>query len=237
MQPVRPNVSKLIGVGCLLAFGIVWTLFATVFLAVTAWSGAPWFFVLFPALFVVVGLALTGAGIWGLVIRPRLVGRHFSPPLASVEPAVATVGSTIRVRYEQAIRRDVEVRGFTMQLILRESATYRRGTNSYTVVHNGVVDSYEVPTRRLYAGDTIAEARTFRIPRDGMHSFNAPRNKLAWLVRIAIDTPNAPDVDEEVAFVVAPTVAAEADSAEADSAGADSAGADSAEADDTGAWS
>ena len=206
MQPVRPNIPRLIGVGCTLVFGIGWTLFAGLFFVLSWWMGAPWYFLLFSAIFVVVGLGMIGRGVWGLIIKPSLVGRHFGPPTGSVQPMLASVGGSVRARYERPVRANVEIRRFAIQLVLRESATYRRGTNTYTVTHDAVIDTYEVPARRLVAGETIAEDRIFRIPRDGMHSFDAPRNKLVWLVRILIDTPNAPDVADDLVFVVAPVV-------------------------------
>jgi hypothetical protein len=200
----------LIGAGCLLAFGSIWTLIATAVFLMTRWSGAPWYFTLFTSMFVLVGLGMVGASIWALIVKPALVGRHFGPPLASVQPNVAEVGSSIQVRFERPVRANVEVRRFAMQLVLRESATYRRGTNNYTVTHDAVIDAYEVPARTYVAGETLAEERTFQIPRDGMHSLDAPHNKLAWFARILIDTPNAPDVADDMAFVVAPAVAGEA---------------------------
>ncbi len=210
MQPVRPNISNMIGTGCLLLFGIVWTAFAGLFFFMSFVSGAGWPFVLFAGAFVAVGLGIMGVGSWRLLIRPSLVGRHFARPMASIEPSVVQVGSRIRVRYEQTVRANVETRRFAMQLILRERATYQRGTNSYTVVHDGIIDSYEQPGRQLVAGEVISEDRTFAIPRDSMHSFDARNNKLIWLIRVMIDTPNAPDVLEEIEFVVAPMVDSEA---------------------------
>lgn len=210
MQPVRPNISNMIGVGCMLTFGIAWTVFASLFLVMSIVGGADWPFVLFAAMFVAVGLGIMGVGGWRLLIRPSLVRRHFARPMASIEPSLVQVGTRIRVRYEQQVRADVETRGFVMQLVLRERATYQRGTNSYTVVHDGIIDAYEQAGRRLVAGETIAEDRTFTIPRDGMHSFGARHNKLIWLIRVMIDAPNAPDVLEEIEFVVAPTVDSEA---------------------------
>ena len=210
MQPVRPNISNMIGVGCMLTFGIAWTVFASLFLVMSIVGGADWPFVLFAAMFVAVGLGIMGVGGWRLLIRPSLVRRHFARPMASLEPSLVQIGSSIRVRYEQQVRADVETRGFVMHLILRERATYQRGTNSYTVVHDGIIDGYEQPGRHLVAGETISEDRTFAIPRNSMHTFDARNNKLIWLVRVMIDTPNAPDVLEEIEFVVAPMAAGEA---------------------------
>ena len=40
-----------------------------------------------------------------------------------------------------------------------------------------------------------------------MHSFEASRNKLIWLIQIVVDTPASPDVSEEFPIRVVPDVA------------------------------
>jgi hypothetical protein len=201
-------MGKVVAAGCMVLFGLAFTGFAVFWMAMAWFTGAPWYFLLFGVPFVVIGPGILGAGAWGLIVRPALVGMAFGPATVQLSPPTVHPGETVRVRYEQAARRNLEVRRVLIRLVLQEHATYRRGTNTYTALHDRPVDQYEAPGRALTAGQLLTEECTLRVPVDGMHSLNAPRNKLRWLVRIEIDTPAAPDVREETEFSVMPDVAA-----------------------------
>lgn len=207
MQPVRPNMNKLVGAGCQMVFGVMFTVFATSWLSFTWLSGAPWHFVIIGLPFLGVGLGMLAYGAWALIIRRSLVGMAFGQASADISPPTIRVGDVVQVRYEQEVRRNLEIRGVRIQLVLREHATYRRGTNTYNVYHDQVVDQYEAPGRALSSGSLLTEECSLRIPVDSMHSLQAPRNRLIWLVTFAVDAPAAPDVREEVVIGVIPDLA------------------------------
>jgi hypothetical protein len=207
VQPVRRDLSKVVGSGCVLIFGSVFALFSLIFMSV-AWAiGAPWYFLAFGSIFLIAGFGMVGTGFWMLVLRPGLTALQVGQASASVEPQQARPGDRVTVRYEQPVRRAVEVQHVTIQLILRETATYRRGTNTYTAIHDNVIDQHEAQGRRYAGGETVSEACSLRLPPDAMHSFASHRNKLTWLIKVRIGLPGAPDVDEEIGMIVVPVVA------------------------------
>jgi hypothetical protein len=210
MHPISKGWTSSIRSGCMLAFGVVWTLFALSFFGIAWVAGAPWFFQVFAVPFVLVGVALVGSGIWTLLIRPALLARYFGPASAALSSEQVRVGDRLTDRYEQPVKTDVEIGPIRMLLILREWAQYRRGTDTYTVTHDNSVDTYEAPGRRMYRGDTISEEHSFLVPSDSMHSVIATHNKLLWLVKVSVAVPAAPDVAEELPFEVVPELAEEA---------------------------
>ena len=89
-----------------------------------------------------------------------------------------------------------------LQVEGREEATYRRGTDTTTVKRTfarfvllDITDAAQIA-----AGETL-----LALPADTMHTFEAPRNKVVWSLKLHGDIPNWPDVDDEVALTVYPT--------------------------------
>ena len=210
MQPIRPDKGKLVGAGCLLVFGVIFSSISVLILLVSLFVGAPWYFLLFDVPFLVAGFGMLGTGAWGLIVRPMLVGVAFGPPSAAISSYQLRLGERVTVKYEQSARRSLELRRVLIQLVLRESATYRRGTDSHTVVHDTVIDQHEGPGRQLARGDVLAEACTLQVPVDSMHTLELARNKLIWLVRIQVEVPGTPDVTEEIVITVVPDLVEEA---------------------------
>ncbi len=209
MQGVTPNYVSMAQGGCVMVFGLFFTLFSLIFLSASWLRGAPWFFQLFSLPFLAAGLGMAGTGAWKLIVKPLLAARTFGPAQASVSPQVLPVGERIEVRYERPVRRNVAIGGLAIKLILRETAQYRRGTNTYTAIHDNVIDQYEIPGRRLTSGETIAEQCVLAVPPDGMHSFTANRNRLTWLVKVDIAVPSEPDTSDEIGITVVPDIVEE----------------------------
>ena len=209
MQRIQPDVSKLVGAGCQLVFGAFFTLIASTVFLVTWSTDAHWFFLLFVGAFVVTGLWLVVHGLWVLLVKRLLTGTAFGPASASLSSDRVRLGDVLTVRYEQVALRALQVRGVQIQLVLREHAIERRGRNTYNHYFTRVVDQYEESGRSLARGETLAASCTLRVPKDSMHSFDAPRNKVTWMVRIAIDVPGRPDVAEEISVQVVPEMAQE----------------------------
>jgi hypothetical protein len=206
MQPIRPNVGKLVGAGCQLIFGAFFSIIAFV-IFVFSWSvGAPWYFIVFTLPFLIFGLGMVGFGLWSVVVKPMMVGVAFGPPSASLSSSQVRLGESISIQYEQAALRTLEVRRVLIQLVLREHATYRRGTDRRTTIRDNVIVQHESAGRTLERGGVLSEQCALQVPIDSMHSLQAPHNKLIWLVKFQVDVPNSPDVTEEVVFTVVPDV-------------------------------
>ena len=191
-------------------FGLVWTGFSLVWVSFAWFFGAPWFFVLFGCVFVAFGLAMLGWSIWTGLIRTVAVGHFFGPPEIALSDEPLRVGQAFRLSYRQPVRREVQLRRVLIQIVFRETAIYRRGTDTYTVYHHHVIEEYASEGRRLYANDELAEQPSMRIPDDAMHSYTGAHNRLEWLVRVNVDLPNLPDVWEELTFEVLPALVGEA---------------------------
>jgi energy-coupling factor transporter transmembrane protein EcfT len=204
MQPIPPKVSKFVGAGCQLVIGGGFTAISLFMLIIMVIVKAPWFALLFVSLFLLFGLSMLGYGLWTLMVKPMMVGMALGPASAALSTYQVRPGESISVQYEQAARRDLDVRQVLIQLVLRERAIYRRGTNTYTAIHNEVIEQYEGPGRAVARGGVLTEGCSFRVPQTAMHSLQAPRNALIWLVMIRVDVPNTPDVTEELMFQVVP---------------------------------
>ena len=94
-----------------------------------------------------------------------------------------------------------KLRHLTIELVGREEATYRRGTDSHTdklpFMTLPLVDqSAPIP----FDGGT---ARV-KIPPTTMHSLDAPNNKIVWLVKLTGDVINWPNIEDEFILQVTP---------------------------------
>ena len=113
-------------------FGVGFTGFSLVFLLVAWLSQAGPIFLLFGLPFLLAGLAMIGAGVWTLLLKPVLIGRYFGTPSAVLSPDHVRIGETVGVQYVQPVRRDIQVRAVRVQLILRERAIRRHRRRTYT---------------------------------------------------------------------------------------------------------
>ncbi|MBM4425099.1 MAG: hypothetical protein FJ030_17255 [Chloroflexi bacterium] len=153
----------------------------------------------FGGCFVAVGLAFIIGG-----LRPIIAGARVSKPEVAVSNSTLRSGEEFTLDYQQMFKAGTDVERITIQLILRESATYRRGTDTVTVTHDHIVQSFETPARHFEGGETFNDRRRMIIPRGAMHTFEAYRNKLAWLVKVKVEIKGWPDFDEEYSIRVLP---------------------------------
>lgn len=179
-----------------------WNGIVSVFLyqAYKGWSvGRPdWCITLFMVPFVVVGLILIGS-------VPYFFMGLFSPRARLSLPAgAASPGETIEVDYAFVGRVGL-LRSWKLVLEGREEATYVRGTDRTT-------DKNVFLTRELYVSEgglLEPEGRVpLTLPAEVMHSFEAPRNKVIWHLRIEGDVAYLPDIKDEYRIVVLPPDAA-----------------------------
>ena len=153
-----------------------------------------WPMTLFIIPFVLVGLFLLVVAIMQMLalVNPR--------PHLTVNAKVLALGDELKLKWVIEGRMD-KLRHLTIELVGREEATYRRGTNSHTD---------KVPFMTLPMVDQGAplplDGGTARvtIPRTTMHSFEAPNNKVVWLVKLRGDVLNWPDIEDEFILEVAP---------------------------------
>ena len=191
MSRLSPDAGSRIGAGCLLFFSIFWLGFSIfwTFLAFQDNEGWQW---LFGIPFILIGLFLLSR----VVIRWMSRARVARPELNISNPA-PRIGETFSVDYRQAFKTPAQVDRMAVELIFHESATYRRGTDTYTKTHEKIVDYFDHPARHFEAGETFLDHYQFTIPRDGMHSFSGNNNKLTWRIRVTVDISNWPTYVED----------------------------------------
>ena len=114
------------------------------------------------------------------------------------------LGDAFTVNYQQRFRGGVTLNSIRYDLIFRESATYTQGTNTYTVHHDVVMNSFEMPAQRLSGGEPLQTQLSFQVPPSAMHSFHANNNKLRWIIRAKIGIEGWPDYEREYEFAVLP---------------------------------
>jgi|SRR5579859_4272424 len=145
---------------------------------------------IFALAFLVVGLVMVGIGVRVLLARARV-----SRPEVTLSNQSPRVGEVVGLSYRQTFRTGTDVQGIRFQLVLRETATYRRGTNTVTVRHNNVLQEYQLAGRHFASGEGFQDQRQFRVM--GMHSFAASHNKLDWMIHVQVDMAGWPAYEED----------------------------------------
>ncbi len=187
--------------GCLIGFSIFWIAFSCIFVFVGL-GDESWTFVIFGSIFVAIGLGLLVYAAMGMITRYRM-----GKPIVTFSSPTFRVGESFKMTYEHTLRQSVEVQSFTVELLFREVATYQQGTDTRTVTHNHIIDSFEQPAGRYQSGHIWHETFEMTIPADGMHSLDVRRNKLTWIVKIQMKIPKFPDFVEEYELTVLPEMA------------------------------
>ncbi|KAA3662887.1 MAG: hypothetical protein DWQ04_12215 [Chloroflexi bacterium] len=187
--------------GCLVGFSIFWIAFSLVFLFVGLGDDS-WVFAIFGGIFVAIGFGLLVYAVMGLITRYRM-----GKPIVTFSLPTLHVGDSFTMTYEHTLRQSLNVQSFTVDLIFREVATYQQGTDTRTVTHNHIIDSFEQPSGHYHSGHFWHETFEMTIPADGMHSLDVRRNKLKWIAKIQIKIPKLPDFVEEYELTVLPEMA------------------------------
>jgi hypothetical protein len=169
------------------------------------WNGITWGILLatrhgdwgtriFLSIFVLIGLGIALGAFYQFLalFNPR-------PVLIVSAPAVplgATLG--VRWRFTGNVRRIVKL---TISLVAREEATYRRGTSATTdrIVFVNTVLFDSVDRAQFASGSMNVE-----IPRDSIHTFSAPNNRILWMLHVQGDIRKWPDVNAEFPITVLP---------------------------------
>jgi uncharacterized protein DUF3592 len=198
LQPAKSRVGAFVG---LLIFTLIWDGIVGVALWATLREGKfghDGCVTAFLGVFALVGVLL-------LLALPRAFLALFNPraELQLSLPPAPGVPVALSWRF---LGRAARLQRLTIKLEGREEATYRRGTDTTTVKRTFarfvLLDTTDAA--QIAAGETL-----LALPADTMHTFEAPRNKVVWSLKLHGDIPNWPDVDDEVALVVYPVAQAD----------------------------
>lgn len=200
MQPLKRS-SHSESLGSSLFIAVIWLGISGFIFAMFLLTDGPIFGIFCTFFFVLIGLGL------GLqAIRHMIANTKFAQPEIHTDKTEIRVGDTFKLTYSQLMKKDMEIKSCTLDLILRESATYRRGTDTVTVTHDHMVESMSLPIMSFQAGQVFQHEQSYTIPMTAMHSFAANRNKLMWFFRIKIDTEGWADFERSYDLVVLPSL-------------------------------
>lgn len=199
MQPLkRSSHSETLSGAILIA--AIWLGISCLVLGIVIVTSGSIFAILCISIFVLVGLLL------GLhAVRLLIANTKFAKPEIHIDRPEIRVGETFKLTYSQLMKKDMEIKSCTLDLVFRESATYRRGTDTVTVTHDHLIETMSLPIMSFQAGQVFQYEQSYTIPLTAMHSFTADRNKLMWFFRIKIDTEGWADFERSFDLVVLPS--------------------------------
>lgn len=122
-----------------------------------------------------------------IFIYPALQSMFVSKPVIAIYPPQARIGERLKMSYQQTFKKNLEIEKLSFQLVLRETARYRRGTNTYTVKHEHPIDEFGYAARSVRSGEVINDEWQLQIPSYGVPTFKATNNRLEWYVKVHID--------------------------------------------------
>lgn len=195
---------------CLLPAALVWIVvscISAVAIIVPAWRSGDqtglWIGLGF-GLLIEIPFALVGIGLLVMALRPAAARLAVAPSQISLTKRAVRVGESFGLTFVQTFKRATDVQQAEIKLVLRETARYRRGTDTYTVKHEHLIDNIQLPPRRYEAGETLTDSHTFTVPSGGMHTFEATNNRLDWLLVVKLVMAGWPDFAEDYALTVIP---------------------------------
>ena len=126
----------------------------------------------------------------------------FNPrPHLTLADGHLTPGGETTLRW-QLHGRPGRLRKLTIELEGRESARYRRGTDTHTDHH--VFFSHELVSEHSFLNFHRGEV-ALRLPERTMPSFEATNNKIEWRLKVRGDIPSWPDVIDDFEITVYPS--------------------------------
>ncbi|MFO1093897.1 MAG: hypothetical protein U0992_11385 [Planctomycetaceae bacterium] len=158
-------------------------------------DGRPeWCLTFFITPFVLVGLLL----IFG--IFHSFLSLFIPRPVLTLDRARIPLGGTTKLSWKFSGNAYI-IRQLKVSLLGKESATYRRGTDTttdYNIFFKEILFETHDPL------DIPEGSVEIRIPDGTMHSFDADNNKIAWTVHLGGEIPLRPDVDAEFPITITP---------------------------------
>jgi len=191
---VKAKPASNAGSGCLIAFGGIFFV-----VGIGALLAAQPVSLIVGAVFTLVGGGIMSAG-----LAPIVRGMKVSHPEAYLSSDLLRLGEPFTFRLHQVFKGELTLDGGEVKFLMRESATYTRGTDTYTDTHEVVQRTVGVPGRVFRAGENLRIEETFQVPVSGMHTFRGNKNKIEWLVKVELRYARWPDVKEEYAVFVLP---------------------------------
>src|SRR5512135_3016407 len=138
--------------GCVAIFAIVWmigtclpVLAGAGGLVATLTSGGDLTELAFPSIIAIVftiPFFLVGLGLLVWSLWPIVVGMKVTRPEVYASSDAVRPGDSFSFSFRQTFKSAAEMKGATVQLVRRESATYRRGTDTYTVTDEVVAQQF-----------------------------------------------------------------------------------------------
>lgn len=160
----------------LVFFSAFWLALSTFAFAMAVTTGAELIAKIFSGLFVAIGLLLVA-----FTIKRINVARKLAPPTLELAQWPVRLGGRCKVRFERRTKDGTRFDSVQGTFVLVESATYRVGTDTRTVTK----DVWSMPlVPRAGQGETVRAEWELEPPVDAPSSFEAPRNRLRWEVRI-----------------------------------------------------
>ena len=195
LKPKTSRAGKIIGS---IVISLFWNGIVSVFVyqAFTGWqAGHPdYFLMVFMIPFVLIGLVMIGSIFYFIMAA-------FNPrPVIVLSKTTLRLGDSVPVNW--ATKGDVnKIQNFKLSLMGEESATYRRGTKTYTDRNT----FYEKPIVTSHIPESIRRGEAMvQIPAESMHSFKSDNNAITWKIRMHCDVPRWPDAKDDFEITVYP---------------------------------
>ena len=151
------------------------------------------------------GLFIVLLVVWRLAIA--YTRRRMGVPDITISKESLQVGEAFTVNFHHTFNNDITVENITIQLIYKETATYKQGTDTRTVTHEEIYESFDLPGGHYRAGHMVSDVFDMQIPADGMHTLKVRRNQIQWFVRVEAVIPKMVDFVEERELLVVPELA------------------------------
>ena len=195
---LRPEQSRMVALLVVGFFALFWNGIVSIFVF-DLFDGKQFGFGkvglgLFLIPFVLIGSGLIG---YWLYVFMTL----FNPKVEiAMSNGAVPIGGEVDLAWE-VIGNANRIRNLKIQIKGQESATYRRGTSTYTDTETFL----EIPVVATSSKDDIQfGSTTIAIPNSTMHSLDAGDNQIKWTVEVHGDIPLWPDITESLSFRVTP---------------------------------
>jgi len=197
-RKLKPQNSRLGTLIFLIIFGSIWNGVLSLFFfngeLFQNFDWSNWLFGLFLVPFVLVGIGVALATIHSFI-------GLFNPTVEiAFSSAAVQLGSNVDIAWEVQGKAE-RISKLSLEIQGRQSATYRRGTDTVTDV-----ETFEIiPLATVTDFNEMAFGnRSIEIPIDTMHTFEASHNSIKWFVVVHGDIPWSPDINENYEFRVTP---------------------------------
>lgn len=152
-----------------------------------------WFLTIFLIPFVLIGLVLIGVIFYDLL-------KLFNPHVEVTLSTRLQLGRTTELSWLTKGRVSA-LKKLSITLEGKEEAKSTRGTSTCTDKETFAA----IPIRETTAAfDMRSGSASLSVPATQMHSFEAPNNKILWIIRTKGEVAFLPDVNEELSVTVAP---------------------------------